>query len=56
MKWININEKEPESGAFYLIYEDGYILATYIINGEFLDTEGERYYPDFYCELEEPKK
>lgn len=56
MKWININEVEPQPGEYYLIYEDNsWYLASFVINGEFIDSEGQTFYPKFYSELEKPE-
>lgn len=61
MNWIkidygNLNAEKLTPGKYYLIYRDGYYLASYITNGEFMDSEGIKEYPDFYCELTKPIK
>ncbi len=55
MNWIEVNKQEPEPGEYYLIfYEGNFMLASYIINHEFLDNECEKCYPEYYCNLEKP--
>ncbi len=45
-------EIEPQPGGYYLIFDNGWYLATYIINGEFQDSDGENFHPDYYYDLD----